>query len=174
MAVLTSSASVDRGNRELVTKWKQVIRKWPPMRKYAWLGTQEAILVLGSKTCQELRKTLEETERTVSLAVPSAAWLEAYQKQGEHQPTQKNRRDRHPHAVRLLLSRGLSRVGDEGRPSRRWTPPQAVDTEDLLDCMGDLEAKYHRAPVSPSAMAIFYLQTYSKAAVRRMSQRVRE
>lgn len=70
-------------------------------------------------------------------------------------------------AVRLVLSRHGVRYGTEhapgtaaeeeptaGPPRRRWTPPQAVGLEDLLDGQSVKEACFYPHPGSPSADVI--------------------
>lgn len=72
------------------------------------------------------------------------------------------------YAVRWILGQGLVRYGDEGRPTRRWTPPQAVSVEDAMDLMGDLEARFYRFPPSPSAMAIRAAIAFGKKDANRI------
>jgi hypothetical protein len=166
MAVVTDGRSVTL-QQVLIARWKREIKKSPPADRDAFLKSQEAIVALGARQCSELRKGITDAMEGMCKLVPSGAWLEAWWAHNHRLPHLTPDVGRR-HAVRTMLSRGLSRIGWDGTPHRRWTPPQAVAVEDILDCMGDAEARFHNYPPSPSAMAIHRMTHYSAAGLRRL------
>lgn len=152
----------------LIARWKNEVKGRPPADRDSYLRSQEAIIALGAKQCAALRRGISEALDSVSRLVPSGAWLEAWWAHNQKMPCFTPDAGRQ-YSVRMMLSRGLVQVGEESVPHRRWTPPQAVDVEDMLDCMGNTEAMMHDHPPSPSAVAIHRMCAYSKAGLRRLA-----
>ncbi len=48
----------------------------------------------------------------------------------------------------MVLSAATTRWGEMGRRSRRWTPRDACDLEDMLDVMTERQARGYRGPSS--------------------------
>lgn len=62
--------------------------------------------------------------------------------------------DARQHAARMVLSRCKTRIGFDGEPTWRFTPPQAVAVEDELDALTPLQADFYQSAPSPSAVVI--------------------
>jgi len=159
----------------LRAKWKNEIKLKSPSQRWAWLGSQEGITAMGAKTASNLRRQLERRHHHVSHAVCSDAWEDAWMSAGELPPglrfngdgntVSEHFVDGRRYSVRLVRSRGLVRNGDSGGllpgqlptagvGTSRWTPPQAVKVEDMLDVMTVKEAEFYDFPPSPSAEQI--------------------
>jgi hypothetical protein len=151
----------------LVAQWKREIKRRPAAERETWLRSPEAIAALGARQCEGRRRAIAAEYGKLSQLVCSGEWLEAWYARGHKLPIHTPDKGRR-YSVRLMLSRGLLRMGEEGVPHRRWTPPQAVDIEDMLDCMGNLEAKFYTHPPSPSAVAMHRMMYYSTAGLRRL------
>jgi hypothetical protein len=163
---------------ELRRRWREVVRQQPPERRERFLDSQEGIVALGAQTCRELLKAIRRQRHSLEANAAGAAMLRGWERdgamlpgfefdsKGRLKPVESEER-RRPGAVRLKLSRAGVRAGMEhppgegvgldpiaGVPTRRWTPPQAVDVEDLLDGMGGREAALYAFPTSCSASII--------------------
>lgn len=136
---------------QLHAKWRDQVRRLKPGEREAWLRTQEAFVAFGVKGCRELLVAIANERQLVADLVPSLPWLDAWER-GERPAFQACDFGR-PHGVCPVLSRGRVAVGDGDR-LRRYTPPQAVAEEDLIDLMGELDALVHPHPASPSAVVI--------------------
>lgn len=164
----TFTTSADR----LRAHWKQTVKLAPPGQRWGWLKAQDAITALGAKQAATLRKQIERRAREVGGTSCSAAWGDEWTFAGQLQPGLRFEGDDQilqvddgrRHSVRLVRSRGLVRNGESGGGPRdlptagpgtsRYTPPQAVEVEDLLDQLSATEAMYYSYPASPSAQAI--------------------
>jgi len=151
----------------LIAQWKREIKRRPAAEREAWLRSPEAIAALGARQCASLCRAIAAEHLKLSQLVCSGEWLEAWYARGHKLPIHTPDKGRR-YSVRLMLSRGLLRLGDEGIPHRRWTPPQVVDIEDMLDCMGNMEAQFYAHPPSPSAVAIHRMMCYTLAGLRRL------
>lgn len=162
---------------ELRKHWREVVRQQPPERRERFLDSPEGIVALGAQTCRALLKTLRRQRHSFEATAAGAAMLNGWERdgamlpgfefdeKGRLKPVRNPERTR-PGAVKLRLSRAGVRTGMEheagvvgmdpiaGVPTRRWTPPQAVDVEDLLDGMGGREAALYAFPTSCSASII--------------------
>jgi hypothetical protein len=162
---------------ELRQRWRDVIRQEPPERRERFLDSPEGIVALGAQTCHALLKALRRQRHALQARAAGAAVVDAWDRGGAMLPgfefDDKGRLQQgcspergRPGAVRLRLSRAGVRNGLEhppgvvggepiaGVPTRRWTPPQAVDVEDLLDGMDGREAAFYDHPISCSAAII--------------------
>ena len=136
----------------VMADWRDRIRKLPPADRDTFLEKPEAIAALGAKRCREIQKAIREDRGRAESILCSAAWIDAAYYRGEVAPVGLPA-DGRRHDVRLQLSRSGTRYG-EGPPRRRWTPPQCVEVEDLIDCQSPLRAAMYPHPDSPSAIAI--------------------
>ena len=138
-------------------KIKSILKAMHPAQREHWLQSSEAIAALGAKNARDALRQARKAARKVTAMACSMAWIDAYLYASEPPPYQ--RQTVRPHAVRMQLSQGTSRVGEEAEPTRRWTPPQAVDGEDTLDLMTPGEARRftddHPEQRSPSGIAIY-------------------
>lgn len=152
--------------------WKDVVKKRPPAERLRWVESQEGITALGAKMAGELAKAIRALVDSTRDDVCGDDWLEAFEHRGEKFP---------PGGVkgtamvrsRVATSYGLNVANEPDRlltrGHRRWTPPQAVTTEDAMDGMTANEAMLYRHPPSPSAIAIFVLTHYHPDAKRRLA-----
>lgn len=136
---------------QLRAQWRDVIKRQSPAQRESWLGSQEGIVALGARECLQLLKSIKRDRLRASRVVCSMAWFDAIFHGGHRLPQGEVGRWR---GVRLQLSRELVRIGEEGEAHRRWTPPQCVDLEDMLDGMSAVRASFYEFPASPSAIAI--------------------
>lgn len=166
---------------ELRRYWREVVRQQPPERRERFLDSPEGIVALGAQTCRQLLKTLRRQRQCLETTAAGTSMLSGWHRDGSMLPgfefDDKGRlkpagdpeRVR-PGAVRLKLSREGVRAGMEhppgeglgqdpiaGVPTRRWTPPQAVDVEDFLDALGGREAALYAFPMSCSASIIIQI-----------------
>lgn len=192
VATTEPSASLTR------RKFKRDLRLKPPAQQLAWLQCDDVRRVLGAAAVESMEKEIHARIGTAAKYACSLAWVDAVLN-GE--PPAKSDPGR-KHGVRLHLSRGESRIcsivaesnelrdvekspagrwlsdvgGDNGvnmPPTRRWTPPQCVEGEDILDCMGVNAARYYSHPPSPSAVALRIIAAIGKRAAKRVRRRGR-
>lgn len=148
--------------RRFEAEW-QSKKHLPTRDRIAWLRSSEVIAFYGVQRCRDFVRQLLKTIEPVLEALPSEPLFEAWDSTGRLPPylvkTEKSVRFplgpfMKPHGVRLRLSRQTTRNGPMGRPTRRFTPPQAVDTEDFLDALTPAQAEFYEYPRSPSASVI--------------------
>jgi hypothetical protein len=141
--------------------WRHEMRNRTPDEKIAWLRLPEVISALGAKVCRDLVRQVKGPRDRVERAV-WPCWFDHWQSCEELPPglgvvgkaVVQTSCELHRHGVRLRLSRETTRTGQCGTATRRFTPPQAVETEDFLDGMTSLEALRYEHPESPSASVI--------------------
>ncbi len=146
---------------QLRAKWRDVKRMAPAARE-RWLKSDEGQCAIGEVECRRQLALIAARRKRLRERMPGRYWSNAWYFRGEMPPglawgtntaivpVAAERR----HEVRLMLSRECSRNGDEGVASRRWTPPQSVDVEDMLDAMTPKEAAEYEYAASPSAEVI--------------------
>lgn len=160
---------------QLLAKWREEVRGKTPAEREAWLQGPEARVALGAKKCRELVRQIRGTRASLRDVACSSEWLVAASEHGAQFPPGGD-------DTAMVLSRAKTRYGAPyagapdavpgmTQPRRRWTPPNAVDVEDMLDAMDPREALFHHHPVSPSALAIFVQVTYGKQARARVVRR---
>lgn len=157
-AVLSPASSADA----VRAQWRTSIRHRPAGEQVAFLSRPEAIAALGARNCRDLIRRIQEPIRRITGALVTSSWVEHWERTAELPPglgivgkgVVLAWSEAHRHGVRLQLSRGSTRVGEDGHPSRRFTPPQAVEVEDMLDAMTPMEAIRYEHPESPSAAVI--------------------
>lgn len=156
---------------QLQAHWREVVRRKTPAEREEWLKTAEAHAALGVDRVRELLKALRRRQSIEQMNLCSGAWLDAHYNRGCEQYPPGGEADTAMVVSRELTSWGDERPGDTvltcTPPSRRWTPPQAVSTEDMLDGKSEREAMFYRYPPSPSAVAIFVVTTYNRKVRKR-------
>lgn len=148
--------------RRFEAEW-QARKHLPTRDRIAWLRRSEVIAFYGAAHCRNLAHQLTKKIEPVLCSLPTETLFEAWDSTGQlppglgvvggavrftHSPIH------HRHGVRLRLSKQETRNGPAGRATRRFTPPQAVETEDFLDSMTPAEAERYEYPASPSASVI--------------------
>jgi hypothetical protein len=133
-------------------KWKHV-KRLPLAHRLAYLQSPDAIDTMDAKVRSERLRGVQLAIDQALATVPGDSWAVAIVHHGLKLPLALPDPDR-PHAVHLKLSRAKTRVGADGKSSRRWTPPQCVALEDFLDSLDPMRAAFHDYPQSPSAVVI--------------------
>lgn len=136
-------------------------RHHPTRDRIAWLRSSGVIAFYGAVRCRNLAHQLTRNIEPVQNALPSEPLFEEWDSTGRLPPglvkiddkVQMTSPDRR-HGVRVRLSRQTTRNGPAGRATRRYTPPQAVEVEDLLDALTPDQAEAYQYPPSPSASVI--------------------
>jgi hypothetical protein len=149
--------SVADARAAVLREWKEVVRKKPPADQVVFLKSSVAIAGLGSKVCRDLVHQIQRGKQEVCDQLAAAAWSQEWWEHGGPLPPGCRFEQGSGLTVDhsgLRLSRASTRYGAQGRPSRRWTPPQALSTEDFLDEMSVQEACFYDHPPSPSAAVI--------------------
>jgi hypothetical protein len=100
----------------------------------------------------EFEDLVEQLRGMLQRLVPSAPWLDDVPE----------RQDMFP-IPGMVLSRQKTRFGEEGVPSRRFTPAIAVSCEDMFDRMDWLEAMRYGGPSSTATMLLRGQSSWSPA-----------
>jgi hypothetical protein len=160
-----------RVQEELRRNWREVVRLRPPAQRERWLDSQDGRSALGSATCTQLLNAIRTRFTALAAGAASSCWVEAWESHGELPPgldfDGRGRLTMDRSASALVLGVPCVRTGLDhpagsdplaapiaSAPTARWTPPQAVAVENLLDSMGTLKAIAYDYPASPSAHAI--------------------
>lgn len=148
--------------RESLRRHWRDLKKRPPAEREQFLKSTEGWVALGAKNCHDLLKEIARAKKVRAGQVCTSSWFEAWMHHGAEMPfsSENNVAEDHEHAARMLLSKEKNRGGDgqidpeSVTPTRRWTPPQAVNVEDAMDGMSHIEAAFYQHPRSPSAQSI--------------------
>ena len=139
---------------QMEARCRDYLKQLGPDGAIGWLLTAGAHAVFGAKRCWDMARGLSERRDSVESISVSAAWVEAWDERGDVQPYDDvEHQSRRRHSAKLVLSAGMTADGD-GRPTRRWTPPQAVAEEDRFDMLTEAEATFLNLPMSCSAAYI--------------------
>jgi hypothetical protein len=118
-----------------------------------FLATPEAIKALGASEVFRQRRRVVKEQRRLAREVPSDAWYCAAVHRGEEFPPGASDPPTE-HGARMIVS----------VISGRYTPPQCLESEDVLDAMSQAQALFYSHPPSPSAEAIRFLCVYGGKA----------
>jgi len=135
---------------EIQREWKQLKKTASPGERMAWINRQETIIGMAARQRADILIGLDFIRETIERDVPSSSWFDAAWNAGEQFPPGGHR------ATGMVKSRAKTRIGNDGRMSRRMMPPQCVGEEDLIDQLSINEASYLSCiwPASVSALAI--------------------
>ena len=125
---------------QLQRKWRDTVRTLPPDERRAWLKSAEGIVALGAKNARQLVRALDRDERELRRDVPSSCWFDDFW----------YRKVEFPPGGRKATRMRVSVV------TGRWTPPQCLALEDMIDGLNEVNAIWLSLqwPASPSAVAI--------------------
>jgi hypothetical protein len=122
-----------------------------PASRLFWLDRPEVVHAIGANRVAQMRRQIERELKRLDRVACSYTW-HAAAFNGAQFPV-----------PGMVLSRAKSQFSSTGDsalapPSRRYTPPIAVNDEDLMDAMSVTQALGYRHPPSCSAMAIRQIQ----------------
>jgi hypothetical protein len=152
----------------LCKEWKDEIKFQSPRKRRDWLtNPEQGVIAFEAKRRTDLVKELDRRRMRVRSMVCGDAWLEAFDTTGElmpgfHWTTKSTIESDCAGRVRLQLSRNFIAYGDGGDETlvgpafRRWTPPNSVELEDMIDGLNSKQAAWACLswPESPSAVII--------------------
>ena len=120
-------------------------------RRMDFLNGDDARKVYLSDEIDRCKKVIRRLIRRVDSDTPSRAWRDSVVWGGDEFPPGKS-------ATLMIVS----------VVSGRYTPPQCLESEDVIDAMSAREAAWYSHPPSPSARAIQIHALYSRAAMSRL------
>ncbi|CAN5389281.1 hypothetical protein BH09PLA1_BH09PLA1_26010 [soil metagenome] len=142
----------------------EIAREWKRLKKQGasfayrewWLNRQETIVGMAARQRADLLQGLAFMKETIARDVPSGTWFDDAWGSTDEPPAPGAEFPPGGRATAMVKSRRKTRIGNEGRMSRRLTPAQCVGEEDYIDGLSIDKATYLSCvwPGSISALAI--------------------